>query len=211
MFRNLLNPENGLMIVLTQITDTIFLSFFWLMSCMLVVTVGPGTAALYDAAFHCFRTGEEHPWSRFARSFRRNLRVGIPAALVVLAVEFAGYCGIIWLWNGAAAGKISWVLFSAAAFVAFVLVGVLALVFPLLSRFETSTGQLLSNSFRLGMANLPRTLGLSALHTLTFVLCIRYVIPLFFLPSMCMFFSSFLIEPILKPYMPEEPKSESTE
>lgn len=211
MFRNLLNPENGLMIVLTQITDTIFLSFFWLMSCMLVVTVGPGTAALYDAAFHCFRRGEEHPWSRFARSFRRNLRVGIPAAIVVLAVGFAGYCGIIWLWNGAVAGKISWVIFSAGAFVTFVGVGILALVFPLLSRFETGVGQLLGNAFRLAIANLPWTLGLSALHTVTIFLCIRYVIPLFFLPSMCMFFSSFFVEPILKPYMPEEPKNESVQ
>ncbi len=208
MFRNWLNPENGLMIVLTQITDTIFLSFFWLASCLLIVTAGPGTAALYDAVVHCFRGGEENPWRRFATSFRRNLRVGIPAAAAVLAVGFAEYCGMIWIWNGAAAGKISWVIFSAAAFVCFVTVGVLALVFPLLSRFETTLRQLLGNTLRLAMANLPWTLGLSALHTVSAFLCVRYVIPLLFLPSMCMFFSSFLVEPILKPYMPQTAEQE---
>ena len=31
MFRNLLRPDSGLMITMTQLTDTIFLSLFWIL------------------------------------------------------------------------------------------------------------------------------------------------------------------------------------
>ena len=49
MLRNLLRPDSGLMIAMTQITDCIFLSLFWILGCVPVVTVGTACAALYDA------------------------------------------------------------------------------------------------------------------------------------------------------------------
>ena len=38
MFRNLFRPDSGLMITMTQLTDSIFLSLFWILGCMPVVT-----------------------------------------------------------------------------------------------------------------------------------------------------------------------------
>ena len=46
MFRNLLKPDSGLMITLTQLTDTIFLSLFWILGCIPVITIGTSCAAL---------------------------------------------------------------------------------------------------------------------------------------------------------------------
>ena len=34
MLRNLLRPDSGLMITMTQLTDTIFLSLFWILGCL---------------------------------------------------------------------------------------------------------------------------------------------------------------------------------
>ena len=34
MFRRLFDPQSGLMITMTQITDCIFLSLFWLLGCV---------------------------------------------------------------------------------------------------------------------------------------------------------------------------------
>ena len=48
MFRNLLNPDNPLMITMSQVTDCIFLSLFWLLGCVPVLTLGASGAALYD-------------------------------------------------------------------------------------------------------------------------------------------------------------------
>ena len=69
MFRNLLNPDNGLMVTMAQITDCILLSLLWLLGCFPLFTVGAASAALYDSVRHCLRGSERNPVSRFLRSF----------------------------------------------------------------------------------------------------------------------------------------------
>ena len=204
MFRSIFNPDNALMITVTQITDCIFLSLFWLLGCFPVVTAGAATAALYDAVWRGFRKGDKHPWQRFLQSFRRNLKPGLVPTVVFLAAGFLLLRGMIRVWNNAVYGDVSWGIFAAAAFFALVIVGIGSLLFPMLSRFENSTGALFANTFRLGLARLPLTLGLGLVNMATMFLCVRYVVPLFFLPALCTLVSTLFIEPVFKPYMPEE-------
>lgn len=86
MFRNLFRPDSGLMITMTQLTDSIFLSLFWILGCMPVVTIGASCAALYDAAFRGFRRGEKHCWQRFWLVFRENWKGGIVPTVLFLAL-----------------------------------------------------------------------------------------------------------------------------
>ena len=214
MFRNLFNPESDLMILLAQITDALFLSFFWMLGGVLVVTAGPATAALYDAVYYGYRRHGLHSWDRFVHSFRQNFKVGCLAAIPVAAVSCGAVYGMARLFRAAYLGKASWVLFSAGAVVCFLLVGVLAVVFPLLSRFETTVPRLLGNAVRLALANLPRTAVLAVLHCGCIFLCLRYVLPVLILPALCMLASTWLIEPMLRPFMPPEeapPEDESEE
>ena len=60
MFRNLFRSDSPLMVTMTQITDCIFLSLFWLVGCLPVVTMGASFAALYDATYRFFRKGQWH-------------------------------------------------------------------------------------------------------------------------------------------------------
>jgi len=204
MFRSIFHPDNALMITIAQITDCIFLSLFWLLGCFPVITAGAATSALYDAVWRGFRQGDKHPWQRFFHSFRQNLKSGLlPAALFLSAAALLLW-SMIQVWNHAVYGDISWTVFAAAAFVAVVIVGIGSILFPVLSRFENSTAALFANTFRLGMANLPLTVGLGLLNTLTVFLCARYIFPLFFLPALSALLSTLFIEPMLKPYMPSE-------
>lgn len=211
MFRNLLKPDSGLMIALTQLTDAIFLSLFWILGCFPVVTLGASCAALYDAAFRGFRRGEKHSWQRFAHVFRENWKAGIVPTLVFLILFFLLFKAMVGLWNAAALGKINWGLFAAGAFVGILALGILSLLFPLLSRFENTTAMQLKNTLVLGVANLPRTLGLGVIQGAAIILCARYIIPLFFLPALAALASSLLIEPIFKPFIPEEPVTSPAE
>ena len=138
MFRNLLKPDSALMITMTRITDCIFLSLFWLLCCIPVVTVGASFAALYDASYRTFRKNERNSWQRFFGVFRENWKAGIVPSVVFLAAGWGLLKGTIALWNLAVAGTMSWMLFAALAFVAVVLLGMLSILFPILSRFETS-------------------------------------------------------------------------
>ena len=203
MFRKFLNPDNALMITMTQITDCIFLSLFWLIGCIPVVTIGASFAALYDSTYRGFRQGEKHSWGRFLQVYQENWKASILPTLVFLVGSSLLSKTLIALWNSAAAGNLSWMLFSGAAFVGILVLGILSILFPVLSRFENSFLGLLKNTVFLAMANLPRTLALGFLNAVTVMLCAVFVIPLFFLPSLAALMGSLLIEPMFKPYMPE--------
>lgn len=95
-------------------------------------------------------------------------------------------------------------VFSGAAFVGILVLGILSVLFPLLSRFENSFPGLLKNTCFLAMANLPRTLALGCLNAAAGLLCAFYVLPLFFLPSLAALIGSLLLEPMFRPYMPSE-------
>lgn len=208
MFQKLFAPDNPLMITMTQITDCIFLSLFFILGCFPVVTMGASFAALYDAAFRAYRKGDRHPWQRFAHVFKANWKAGIlPTMVFVLAVSLLGKA-LIDLWNAAVYGDISWMVFSGGAFLGVLLLGILCVLFPTLSRFENSFGGLLKNTVLLAMANLPRTLCLGILNAATALLCIRYIFPLFFLPALAALIGTLLIEPMFQPYMPREEPAE---
>ena len=204
MFRNLFSPDSALMITMTQITDCIFLSLFWLIGCIPVVTAGASFAALYDATFRGFREGDKHCWNRFLRGFRENWKAAILPTGVFLAVLSLLIRMLVALWNSAVAGSISWMVFSGAAFVGILVLGILSVLFPLLSRFENSFLGLLKNTCFLAMANLPRTLTLGLLNAAAGMLCAFYILPLFFLPSLAALVGSLLLEPMFRPYMPSE-------
>lgn len=201
MFRKLFNPDNALMVTMSQVTDCIFLSLFWLLGCFPVVTAGASFAALYDAAFRAYRKGDKHSWSRFLHVFRQNWKAGILPGLTVGAVFFGLLWGMIQIWNAAAAAQVSFGVFAGCAFVAVVLLGIVSIVLPQLSRFDSPFAALLKNSLLLGILHLPRTVGLGVLNALTIFLCVRYVVPVFFLPALSALISSLLIEPMFKPYM----------
>ena len=203
MFRNLFNPENGLMIVMNQITDCIFLSLFWLLGCFPLVTVGASGAALYDAVYRRFRLGEQQSWRRFLGTFKRELIAGLVPSLVYLACLWFGGKGMIALWNSAVYGNINWGVFAGVSLLAMAALGILSVLFPTLSRFRNTLPGLLKNTLLLALVNLPRTLALGFLNACTAFLCIRWIYPLFFLPAVSALISTALLEPMFKPYMTE--------
>jgi len=211
MFRSLFKPDSALMITMSQITDCIFLSMFWLLGCFPVVTAGASFAALYDASFRTYRRGEKHAWQRFAHVFRTNWKAGILPTVAVAGAFAALLSGLIRLWNAAVAQRVSVALFSGVAFLGMAALGILSLVFPVLSRFENNFAGLLKNAALLGLVNLPRTLALGILNAATIYLCARFVFPLFFLPALAALLGSLFIEPMFKPFMHEESSEEAAE
>ena len=208
MSRSIFHPESGLMITLGQITDCIFLSMFWILGCLPVVTIGTSFAALYDSTFRGFRRREKNTWKRFLNVYRENWKAGILPTVVFLLASGLLLRLAIMLWNAAVYEQISWTLFAAGAFLCVCLVGVLSVIFPMLSRFENSLGALLKNTVLLALANTPRTIALGLLNTITVLICVRFVVPLAFLPSLAALLGSLLIEPMFRPYMPKEDDEE---
>lgn len=204
MARGIFHPDSALMITINQITDCIFLSLFWILGCIPVVTIGASFAALYDSVYHGFRKGDKHTWQRFLHTFRNNWKAGLVPTVVFLTAAFLLGKALIALWNSAVAGSVSWMLFSGGAFAGVMILGILSMLFPMLSRFENSFGGLLKNTVFLAMANLPRTLALGLLNAVTVFLCAVYIVPVCFMPALAALIGTLFIEPMFKPYMPSE-------
>ena len=97
------------------------------------------------------------------------------------------------------------------AFLALLLLGILSILFPTLSRFQNSFANLVRNTLLLGLVNLPRTLCVGLITAMSIALCIRFIFPLFFLPALTALLNSLFLEPMFKPYMPPEPVEDSME
>lgn len=197
-------PESPLMITMTQITDVIFLSLFWLLGCIPVVTAGASFAALYDTVYRTFRKGEKNSWSRFWQVYSREWKAGILPTAVFAVLLWTVLQLVISFWNQAVAGTVNWMVFSAVAFVGVMLLGMLSVLFPTMSRFENRIGILLKNTLLLALANLPRTIALGFLNAVTVFACAKLVVPLFILPALSALIGSLFLEPMFKPYMSEE-------
>ena len=204
MFRNFFDPDNALMITLSQITDCILLSLLWLLGCFFVITAGASCSALYDAVFHSFRGSERNCIKRFLATFLRDLKASLIPNVLFLAALWFGGKGMIALWNGAVYGTYSWALFAGCALLALTAAGILGILFPLLSRFDNPLPLLLKNTLLLSLMHLPRTMALGLLNLGCAFLCLRFIYPLFFLPALTSLISTTLLEPMFKPYMQEK-------
>lgn len=204
MAKNLFKPDSPLMITMTQITDTIFLSLFWLAGSLPVITMGASFAALYDSTYRGFRKGEKNTWQRFWHVYRTNWKSGIGPTVVVLALLLLLVKALVWFWNSAVAGAISWTVFAAVGFVGIVLLGILSVVFPVLSRFENSFLGLLKNALLLALANLPRTACIGLINAVVAFFCVKLVLPVCFVPALAALIDSLFLEPMFKPYLREE-------
>ena len=209
MSSRIFKPDTPLMITMTQITDTIFLSMFWMIGCIPVVTAGASFAALYDSVYRAFRAGEKNSWRRFWSVYRRNWKTGVMPTVIFGALMAALVKGLVFFWNRSVAGNMSWTAFAAVAFVGIMLLGILSVLFPVLSRFENSFAGLFKNTLFLALANLPRTLALGMLNAMAVMLCARLVVPLFFLPALAALIGSLFLEPMFKPFMPKDTSEEA--
>ena len=95
-------------------------------------------------------------------------------------------------------------LLAAAALAVAVVLGALSVVLPMVSRFQNGAMRTIGNAFAVALANLPRTLVLGIVQALTIFLCVYFVVPVVFLPALTALVASLLVEPMFKPYLPED-------
>lgn len=196
------NPEKGIWSWLSTAVDIVGLSIAWLLLCLPLVTIGPATAALYHAVVLYVRPREQGAFKDFFLSFRKNLRVGVPATLVCLAA------GAVLAWGYAivrqngreGAGVVMLGLYYTLLFVP---AGVLCWLFPLLGRFEYEVGPLFTAALQLALRHLPTTLVVVLLTAETAAFCIPNWWPALFLPALVMLLVSLFLERIFQKYAPQ--------
>ena len=200
MKNSLFNSENWIWQPFGLVADFLILSCLWLVFSIPMVTVGAASAAMYDCCARCIKDGDRALFSRFFRTFRRELLKSIPSTLL-----WAAILGLLFFlirsFTGSAAGTdINLVLAYAMVVFLAVAVGIASWVFPLLSRFTFDFASLNMTAIRLALAHLPRTMALGAVNIAAGWLCLRLLMPVMVVPGIAALLSAYLLEPVFKPY-----------
>ena len=171
MKNSLFDPENWLWQPFGKVADFLFLTALCFLTSIPIVTIGSTLTALYDCSAHCVKNRDEGMFSRYFRTFRREL---LPSTLSFLlwAVILGGIFSIIRVFT-ATANPTTFNLIIAYAFMFLLILvtGIATWVFPLLSRFTFSIANLNITAIRLAFAHIPRTIALGICTSLT--ICLR--------------------------------------
>lgn len=203
---NLFNMDNGIFSFLGKVFDIIMLSIIWIICCIPIVTIGPATSAMYYTVVKVIRRNRGYISKEFFHSFKQNLKTGIGAGVIILVI------GGLLLFNIQLSthmtGKLSLVLGYSYRVFFVLLICVSIYVFPNLSRFDLKVLQLFKTSLIMAIKHLPSTIGMLLIVMLSVAITAITLIGVFFMPAVCLWIVSLLMERILKKYIPqsEEPK-----
>ena len=179
---------------MSALTDLLVLSLLWLLTSLPLITLGPATAALYDAAARCVRTGASGAWRRYLRIFRAEFRTAALATVLwggLLAVLLWGQSQ---LWQAVLAGAAAPPIAAAYSVALLVPVGTFCWMFPLLSRFTFSLGGLLWTSLQFSLAHLPSTVLIVAVTAAAWLASERFLVPMLVSPCLTVLLWSFPME-----------------
>ncbi len=197
----------------------ILLNLLWLICCLPVVTIIPATTAYYYTVIKSIRRGHGYPTKEFFYSLKSNIFRGMPLSILLLGA------GALLLFNikvaEAAGTKESLVYLIVYAILMFFCIGCAVWVCPVLSRFSIRMSRILKMTSAMVFRHLPVTILLSAGTAGCIVLIyaavqamesqedITAVITmLLLLPSVWCYLSTWLVEPVLKKYMPKPEEGE---
>lgn len=199
--RNLFNPESLVWKPLGFLGDLVVLSLLWAVCSVPVVTLGPASAALYDAAVHSLRRKEDLPFERFFATFRRELKEGVLSTLVWLGIALALGAALFALLRYVPACAEHWPLVLAAALIlGFFLLCVQCWLWPTLSRFTLDLRALHSAALRLALGHILRSAAMAVLWGAALYAGFRWVAPIFVCPGLAALLSTFFIEPVFRRY-----------
>ncbi len=143
--------------MLVKVGNMMILSFFWLLTCIPIITIIPATSALFHTTTKVVRENGTGVLRDYFSHMRNSLKQGIPLSIICIIIGLLLYTALdfgsqVWR-NGA-----FWTAYYAFGFLlAFIFVTMLLFVPPTLSRFECSATMTLRLSLYLASRNLLRS------------------------------------------------------
>ena len=179
-----------------KIPEIIVLSLFWYICSIPIITIIPASCALFDAVSRNLMMDDKGSFTRFFRSFVRELKQGIPLSILWAILGYVAIVGNRILLSSANGGAMG--IFSVIYLVIIVMtIGYLGWLVPLQSRYKNTFIGLHVNALRFFLGRLPGT-GLMLLTTLAVVI-ISLIHPytyflLVFAPCLIAIFHTFPVE-----------------
>jgi uncharacterized membrane protein YesL len=200
--------DNPFFTTLGKLCDMLFISVVWMLLCIPVVTIGPANTALYYATVKVIRRERGYLFREFFKSFKLNFkRAAILGVILTIMFVVLGF-DLVWAYaNLSGSGSTGSILFGVFIAITLLLACFSTYAFPILSRFDMTVKQLVKAGAFMSIRHLPSTLVMVVVTAAGFVGTFFIPLLIFIIPAVVVLINSFLMERILKKYMP---KSEET-
>ena len=202
MFRGLFDMDKPFWQWIGRIPAMVGLSLCWYICCIPIITIIPASCALFDATSRgLMKDDEKSAFKRFFRSFRNELKRGIPLTVLWLIITALVFYGFVFVSHNFGALSIFYVI------TALLLVAYLSWLIPLESRYKNGFIQLHINALRFYFGRLPGSLIM--LLSTAGVLVVTFMHPYtYFLaavaPCLIAILHSFQIEKAFQTVFPED-------
>lgn len=199
----LFRMDSPLMIFFNKAGELILLNICWLIGCIPIVTIGTSTTALYYAIAKSIRKDTGYPLREFFQAYKRNLKRGIAATLILMTCIAVLYINREIAANTREAVGITGVAVYDGIFM--VVAGIAVYLFPVLSRFSFKLKEGFKLSFVMAVRYFPVT-ALIVIGTVLLFTFWTYFLPMpliLVLPAAWYFAVSFFMEKALLRYMPK--------
>ena len=162
------NLDNPVWNFMSKVADLIILNLLAIVCSIPIVTIGASWTAMYFVTIRMVRKEESYIIKDFFRSFRENFKQATVIWLLALAAIgiFAGDVVIYRM----IPEQIPKALMIAVLILAYLVLGTIIYVFPLLARFHNTIKGTIKNGFLISLVNVPYTFIFIILLAVPFLL-----------------------------------------
>ena len=195
---SIFNMDGPLFRFLNKMADLCILNLVFIVCCLPVITIGASLTALYAVTLKMSRDQEGYMARSFFKAFKDNFKqatiIWIPS-LLLLFVMLAD----IRIYSSSNAGKYQPLLVG--VYLLFVLIlFLLVFAFPVLAKFKNTTGNIVKNSFLMGIGSFQWTICVLIILILPPVLTLMLPRSLSFVYMLWLLFG-FALEALLASYI----------
>lgn len=169
----LFNLDNPVWSFMGKVADLVILNILAMVCSIPIFTIGASWTAMYFVTIRIVRKEEGYVIRDFFRSFKENFKQATIIWLLVIVVA-AVFIGDILIYR-MMPDQIPQIIMIVVAALAFLVLGTVVYVFPVLSRFHNTTGNTIKNAFLLSIVNIPFTLIFIVLMIVPVILAIFVV------------------------------------
>lgn len=150
------NLDNPVWNFMSKVADLIILNVLAIICSIPIVTIGASWTAMYFVTIRMVRKEESYIVKDFFRSFKENFKQSTIIWLIAL-VAIAIFVGDVMIYR-MIPEQIPQALMIAVLILAYLVLGTIIYVFPLLSRFHNTIKGTIKNAFLVSLVNVPYTL-----------------------------------------------------
>ena len=204
--------ESKPIVYLSKFVDLVVLNVIFLISCIPIVTIGAAFCALYYTCVKVVRRDCGKLFQEYKRSFCMNFKTATISWLILLVAAGILGGGIYYLLISGSGNSMAVFIGGCMALMLF-LIAVALYVFPVLSRFQAGSRDLMKSAAVMSVKHSGNTLFMLVvtLGFMTIVVLGWKFFPLILLlgPSIYMLIISLIMEPVLVQYVTEPEEEEN--